>query len=481
MSESRSLAEVIRIAIYLVVLCLVAVISDGWWCHVVGAIALVSSLSVQLLLQRPTFYRIGMAWELGFLFIVSIEGLTAAESIIGDVAPEAYHAASRYLVGASAASLLGYSFTFRERGFALRPWHREVKLKSAGPLLLIATTYAVYLLHSIPEVISLASVGRNDTWLTIESRSASETLIDYVALASQLVVAPMIVYYVLWVMHKHVIIAVVLTFPLFVLQLLSGTRFHLLFSAFGVAVVYFASRPVSLRTMLRLTAVAAVIVVISVLMLRVRNTGMTQANADVLSAAVRTEEVASGEGVVATMSMIVDYFSHREHAYGASTAGLVLFWIPRSIWPDKPTFIGYWFPREYGLTGFSEIHSAAATFAADPYVDFGFVGGILLCGAIGIGLARVDGWSARTIARQGHPAIVIASVLYGATFFAVRSLDTAIASLGGVVLIGCAFVKLVGTASDLRLAAGARDLAVGALEATQRPPTFVHAREPVSY
>ena len=175
----------------------------------------------------------------------------------------------------------------------------------------------------------------------------------------------------------------------------------------------------------------------------VRDFGITQANEAALTTTISVDELPSHEGTVETMAMVVEYFRDQVYLHGESNLGIAFFWIPRSFWPEKPTFLGYWFPRAYGLKGIGDIHNVAGTFAVDGYADFGFYGGILFCSVIGFGLSLLDRWCARTISLQGHPAIVIASPLYGATFFAIRSLDTTIVSVTGVVALGFLFASLV--------------------------------------
>ena len=93
---SRHPADVVRLCIYFVVLLCALVIQDGWLCQLIGATAIVLSLTLQVL-RRPPFYRLAMVWELGFLLIVSVEGLTQAYDSVMQVGLDEYNWASRYL------------------------------------------------------------------------------------------------------------------------------------------------------------------------------------------------------------------------------------------------------------------------------------------------------------------------------------------------------------------------------------------------
>src|SRR5438045_6884759 len=105
---------------------------------------------------------------------------------------------------------------------------------------------------------------------------------------------------------------------------------------------------------------------------------------------------------------------------GASTLAILLFWIPRALWPDKPTLMGYWFPRIASSRGFSAGHSIGLTFAADSYADFGFIGGILFCAIIGLTFGFVDRKAMRLAATPGTPYLVAVAPMYGAAVFAIR-------------------------------------------------------------
>ncbi len=283
--------------------------------------------------------------------------------------------------------------------------------------------------------------------MTLETQSVGMALMTGVASSCALVVAPMITYYVLWIRKDRVRSALLLCLPVFVLLFVIGTRYLLLFATAGVATICLAARPLSLKTLVHLLLVAAFLLMSSAYMKRFRSTGILETEDGSLTTGVSANELTSSEGAVGSMSMIVDYFGKRDHLHGASNLGILLFWVPRSMWPEKRTFVGHWFPRAYGLTGFSEGHSVAATFAADAYVDFGFYGGILFCGLLGSGFGLLERWSARIISLRSHPLIATTSILYGAAFFAVRSLDTTIVSMSGTIVVGLLFATLGGARS----------------------------------
>ena len=80
---------------------------------------------------------------------------------------------------------------------------------------------------------------------------------------------------------------------------------------------------------------------------------------------------------------------------GESSGAVLVFWVPRAIWPDKPTMMGYWLPRAFYYDGyFAEGFSAAQGFCGNAYMDFGFWGAVLFWFVSGLGLGLLERWVA---------------------------------------------------------------------------------------
>ena len=235
--------------------------------------------------------------------------------------------------------------------------------------------------------------------------------------------------------------ALALSSPVILIQFIIGTRFPLLFSIVGWLVVYLVYFRVSAKGIFLTVVLALTLLSASTLMRSFRTHGL--ANFDV--GQFVDEEISAkpkapferadgpmGEGVVYVMAEIMRYFRSHEPLRGRSSAMITVFWVPRVLWPSKPTLMGYWFPRVRGEGGFSKGHSVSYTFAGDAYADFGFNWGVAFCFFLGILFGRVDRWSQRQVQRSDKPWIIIASALYPATFFAVRSLQTATITMFGI-------------------------------------------------
>jgi hypothetical protein len=71
---------------------------------------------------------------------------------------------------------------------------------------------------------------------------------------------------------------------------------------------------------------------------------------------------------------------------GRQLLGLVLFWVPRSVWPDKPNGTGVVLAefRGYNFTNLS------APIWAEMLVNFGIIGVFVLSALVAVGLGRLD-------------------------------------------------------------------------------------------
>jgi len=191
-------------------------------------------------------------------------------------------------------------------------------------------------------------------------------------------------------------------------------------------------------------ALALAVVVAMGLMVQFRAQGLGNVDPAEVIGRLASEGIDTTQEVVLTEARIVDYYDRNPSLGGRSTTSVFVFWVPRALWPGKPTLLEYWFPREYGLRGFPESHSIAAGFPADGYADFGFMGGVMVCLLVGLGLGAADRGCSRLLVEAGSPYLVLVGPLFGATFFAVRSLNTAVIAATGVVALAWMFSRAVG-------------------------------------
>jgi hypothetical protein len=431
-----------RIIVLVVMLVMLMLLEGGRASYVVTAIGICLNLSLHFL-QRPTFFRLIMFWQVGFILLIGLDGLFDYEAITHVVHESVVQAASKYLTIANAAVLLGHALVFSERGFRLMPWYASANLR-ASPWLpwFMALLYILFLVDNLPTAYMIATQGRAValSGIGMVIRGADEAIFSNLAALSGLILPAMMAYYFLWIrgarlgakrsaLVDSVLPATLLSSPIFLTQIFIGNRSWLILAAVGLFVVISARHALTMKTLIRLFLLAVMVLSLSIFMREARVYG--------------GRGLIASEGVLASMAKVVDYYSYNELEYGATHGAVLVFWIPRAVWPDKPARFEYWFIRAYGETGFGVQHSIAASFAANAYADFGFVAGILLCLLGGIILGVIEGWGARVIARQGHPHIVMVAPLYGITFFATRQFSYTFTLVLGLMVLSFIFLNLL--------------------------------------
>lgn len=103
--------------------------------------------------------------------------------------------------------------------------------------------------------------------------------------------------------------------------------------------------------------------------------------------------------------------------WGRQLLGVIFFWAPRSIWPDKPIGSGYFLADVKRLT-FSNI---SCNYFAEGYINFGYIGIFLFIIILSFATARLDKihWTVSVHSKTNY-FNVIYYVLIGMLFFMLR-------------------------------------------------------------
>ncbi len=418
-----------RIATYLAALLFMWFVSDGYVAHVTGgAVTLVALLLYWL--EQPRFFRLAMMWCAGYLLIITGEGLLDARMIVAATGWSAYEEASRYMVTAHFVALLGHDIAFSES--AVRPSVREATLRVATVLPLLVVSSVVALVHFGPLVVRMYTQGRARR--EAELASVSGALLQGVAVSASVAVPILAVWCARRVRGTPRTLLFVLAAAMMIVQFVVGIRFLLLFSTMGAAIVWLAPRRPSRRVLLAFVAVALSLWMVSTLMRKTRTFGLEAADVGAVVTETGADDLVLNEGVVKMMALAVTYTRLRGYTDGESSAAILVFWVPRTLWAAKPTFMGHWLPRFFSTQGIPQTYSSAQGFAADAYVDFGFIGGVSLWLLLGLLFGALERRIAEVCAAQDDARVIFAAPVYGATFFAVRTLDTTIMVMLGVLL-----------------------------------------------
>lgn len=129
----------------------------------------------------------------------------------------------------------------------------------------------------------------------------------------------------------------------------------------------------------------------------------------------------------------MQYCSTHGSTGGRQLTGVVLFFVPRSVWPSKPIGSGAWLFNQLDL-GFNNV---ACTFLAEGYINFGIAGSIVFAALMALLIARYDGWYWR---RSGRVRFTLPRLFYfvaiGMLFFILRGdlLSSAAYTVGFAVI-----------------------------------------------
>jgi len=405
---------------------------------------------ILMLLQRPAYLRLAMVWQAGILVIFVPEGLLFADRMINEAAgADNLLTAARYIALCAIGFLLVYSCSFSEskvkRDIKAREVNDNSVAMSARPTFatkaLLITMYAAFLATGIPAAY-LGLQGGRAAFAQYQGQQLGAVGSQIAGLIGLALPALISSYYRILrrdrrALSKSIIAAV----PVLVVLFAIGTRFYLLFSVSGLFFVNFGRAKLNLKLAARIAVVVAILGFGAEVMHSTRGLGILSESAgpSVGGNIGVAEALVSYENVTPTMSMLVDYFRHNDHMWGLSSSTLLVFWIPRSIWPSKPTFLGYWFIRQYESSrSVGRGHSVSLTFAGDAYADFGFLGGVLFWALLGYPFALLERWTATHIQRHHEWGTRLAAAfLYPTVFFSVRSLNTAALVAASAMAVFC--------------------------------------------
>lgn len=415
----------------------------GETAHTVGGLAVIGSLLLYMV-QGLGMLRLTLSWHVGYLMIIVLEGLRNADEIRALVDTNAYDEASRYVTAANAAALFVRSMLFDEREPEIVDVRAEKSRDQIRVGLLIFALYVIFIAIELPAAMSFSQQGVANIGGSGAPRSAQTAIQSGLITSIGISLPGLIIFYLRYSLRFSPRIGLIAMVPVLLTLYLTGVRFLVLFSAAGALAAYLPVERGKKVPFGRLVSIGAIIYFFASTMAIFRTNGLDQFTLSSVEDYYRDHGGMHSEGTVATLAKMANYSSNRELMLGRSSSTLLLFWIPREFWPNKPTFIDHWFIREYeGEQSFSQGFSTGSSFAADAFFDFGFHGGILYCGVFfGFLLMSLERASLKVLSRKGSPLIVIIAPLYGGLLFSVRSFNTTIIQMSGVFAIGLLFVVL---------------------------------------
>lgn len=142
------------------------------------------------------------------------------------------------------------------------------------------------------------------------------------------------------------------------------------------------------------------------------------------------------DGVQTTINAVL-YADANGHSWGRMLLSCLLFFVPRSVWPDKAESSGQVTARALGY----DFTNLSMPLPAELYLEFSYAGVIVGGVVVGWGFRRLDYLGAAAIARGGISLYrVLIAVICGFTIFAMRG---ALYAVSPVVLPVVALITLL--------------------------------------
>lgn len=396
-------------------------------------------ISIQLLGNMKTYLL--FVWEVAFLYIIAIEGLLHYDEILLKSGSSAIPAA-RYLVLTFFLTIIAYLISFifdNGNKYCYRPIDINVNVSKVHykstvfTVLFLIGVYFLFLFFNYENFIAALFFGRGS-----KERFSGNLGFLFNAINSTLsMVLPAILGYFFknaCQVKRYVLYSVLICLPIFIMLAILGNRIILLFSIGSLVILLLNGTRIKAKQIIALVLVGLLIMFTADVMTQSRTVGL--ANYIISNNSTITEDLLrlfyTREDVTNATSMLINYFDYNPHKYGAQTAFIFIFWIPRFVWPDKPTMLGYWLIREF-QSGFSAGHSTSFGFAGDAYADFGIIGGIIFSFFFGYVIYLLD--KRRKKALVNNYNVLFYAITYPFVFMAMRSLQTSFYNLFGMVIV----------------------------------------------
>ena len=227
----------------------------------------------------------------------------------------------------------------------------------------------------------------------------------------------------------HLILIVVLcAIP----QIFYGTRYRLLFTLVSPLIVFFDRKKISFKLIsLGFVFLFSMIFLSSYLRNYRDNFSNSSISYEENSVIEKIASFGSNEGVVKRAEHLLRYVDLYGLHYGKESAFVLYFWVPRTLWPEKPTKIGHWLVRMFESV--SHKFSAAYGFWGQLFIDFGYLSLVILFFFGGF-LKILDLKKDAHLDMRSKVSIVYIS-FFPVVFFSIRSPQTAVINFLYVVFI----------------------------------------------
>jgi oligosaccharide repeat unit polymerase len=439
--------NIFRIILYFAAFLFALIIKDGLAIFIFTSTVILASL-VLYFYAPPSFYKLSMFFELGFLYLMSTEGISHSSKIIYETSYDYYCTGSQYInlsfVIIMIISLLR-SFNLYEHKYVN---YTTIKFKNKNLFyVLLLFMVAIFLTFMAKKAIKISSLGRlgGNYEITTYNDIPVTSLLDLFlnSYTTMGYVLPALLLYFKYYHNNKLFnyLPYFLIPPIILMQILIGSRTYVLYTLIGILIMY-QSRVTRINWS-RALFIGIIMIFLSSLMLNYRNFGFSNVQISSVSNRVN-KDISSPSDAVLWQCRIVEYYdNNHEYENGVNLLTTLSFWIPRSIWLNKPTMIDYWFIRAYVTEkDFGVNHSVVTGFSGLFYSDFGFWRGLLCCVFLGLFIGQMEFFIFKSVINKRDPYIVFASLSFGIILFFVRAFGSLIPPLTSCFLIIYLFRKI---------------------------------------
>jgi hypothetical protein len=380
--------------------------------------------------RSPPSIRLIDIWRFAFVYLFGSEVMLSLADVHQDFGAQVATRAEGFVVAAFGATLVGYAMG--RALFPIRLPRRAARRSTGGPQQTALVTLSIVVFAYLLLAISPQQL--------LDIRSARESLYGagfLIGVAGMVVQAALTTRAIMVTRRRGLYV-----FPLTVVALsfcvlyAVGTRFLLGFLLSGV--LFFLGRlmePLSRRRLAMFGCVLVVVLALAATMRFVRGIGIADTDAgSVASSLVRPEAVLDSEGMVRVIAWVHYKEVYAERGRLPELGFLLYWWVPRTLWPSKPTMDGYWLAHEIMADGdVGSGHSVAGGFALPILLDFGPRAGVAFCLLLGSLLFALERFTAEH-RNPRDPASIFASFLPFGVFFGMRSPQTSL------IVVECCFM-----------------------------------------
>jgi len=386
------------------------------------AVTIVST-GIELAWRRPRALQLLDVWRMAFAYLFGSDVLLSLSYVRDDFGSRLTCAAEGFVVAAFGASLIGYQvgtfFVTRRRSAAppairRRPAAERLVLFGLSALILLYLLVAV----SPSEFLRMRAVREDSglqgpAFLAVLAAMILQAVLTARAVATSRRRLPLLFPAAVAAISFVVIYGI-------------GTRYFLGFFASGL--LFFAVRflePLSRRRLVGLSVGVLALAAAQGTMRLVRGVGLGGAQTGTVVSSLGTADTyVSSEGMIRVHAWV-----HQKQVFAMNDrppehAFLLYWWVPRALWPSKPTMDGYWLAHEVMADGdVGAGHNVAGGFALPALLDFGPWFGIAFSLLYGLALCGLDRFAAHH-RNPSDPLSILVALLPFAVFFGMRSPQT---------------------------------------------------------